>query len=157
MVLSALSSAARRSAAPLLRQQQKRQFALGGSHGPPPEWEGVDKVVRGYFPEDYQCMYSLSADAPLFCCLRLTFHLLLVAIAILGAYTGGIVLYKIKSAISGKKAEPEPAKPVETAPVAPASGIPGIESPAFEKFVETDAFAKLLENEEQLKTLLESA
>ena len=36
------------------RQTQKRGLALGGSHGPPPEWEGVDKVVRGYFPEDYQ-------------------------------------------------------------------------------------------------------
>lgn len=33
---------------------QRRGFALGGHHGPPPEWEGVDKVVRGYFPEDYQ-------------------------------------------------------------------------------------------------------
>ena len=33
---------------------QKRNFALGGSHGPPPEWEGIDKVVRGYFPKDYQ-------------------------------------------------------------------------------------------------------
>lgn len=34
--------------------QQRRRFALGGSSGPPPEWEGVDKVVRGHFPQDYQ-------------------------------------------------------------------------------------------------------
>jgi hypothetical protein len=33
---------------------QRRGMALGGHHGPPPEWTGVDKVVRGYFPEDYQ-------------------------------------------------------------------------------------------------------
>ena len=38
----------------LLRKTQKRGMALGGHHGPPPEWTGVDKVVRGYFPEDYQ-------------------------------------------------------------------------------------------------------
>ena len=81
-----------------------------------------------------------------------------MAIAILGAYTGGIILYKIKSAISGggkKAVAPEPTKPVEAAPTT--TGVPGIETPAFEKFVETEAFAKLLENEEQLKTLVESA
>ena len=31
---------------------QRRQ--MGGSHAPAPEWTGIDKVVRGYFPEDYQ-------------------------------------------------------------------------------------------------------
>jgi hypothetical protein len=34
--------------------QQKRGMALGGAKGPPVEWEGIDKVVRSYFPEDYQ-------------------------------------------------------------------------------------------------------
>ena len=29
---------------------QKRQM---GAHAQP-EWTGIDKVVRGYFPEDYQ-------------------------------------------------------------------------------------------------------
>lgn len=52
---SALSAAARRRALPLLaRTQQRRGLALGGSSGPPPEWEGIDKVVRNYFPQDYQ-------------------------------------------------------------------------------------------------------
>ena len=36
---------------------QTRGMALGGHHGPPPEWTGVDKVVRGYFPHDYQRTY----------------------------------------------------------------------------------------------------
>lgn len=38
--------------------QQKRGMALGGHHGPAPEWTGVDKVVRRYFPEDYQRTYQ---------------------------------------------------------------------------------------------------
>ena len=36
------------------QQQQRRTMSLGGHHGPPPEWTGVDKVVRKYLPEDYQ-------------------------------------------------------------------------------------------------------
>jgi hypothetical protein len=40
-----------------LALQQKRTMALGGHHGPPPDWQGVDKVVRGYFPHDYQCTF----------------------------------------------------------------------------------------------------
>ena len=32
---------------------QKRQM---GGHAQP-QWEGIDKVVRGVFPEDYQCKY----------------------------------------------------------------------------------------------------
>jgi hypothetical protein len=39
--------------------QQKRNMALGGHHGPPPEWTGIDKVVRGYFPEDYQRTFEI--------------------------------------------------------------------------------------------------
>ena len=57
---SALRTAARRHAMPLFtaqRQQQRRNLSLGGHHGPPPVWTGVDKVVRGYFPEDYQRTY----------------------------------------------------------------------------------------------------
>ena len=55
---SALSSVARRRVVvPLIQRTQKRGMALGGHHGPPPEWTGVDKVVRGYFPEDYQRTY----------------------------------------------------------------------------------------------------
>jgi hypothetical protein len=108
-------------------------MALGGSHGPPPEWTGIDKIVRGYFPEDYQ-----------------------LSLAILSAYTGGFILYKIKSAMTSKPDPVVEEKP-KTVAETPSTGVPGIESPAFEKFVETDAFQQLLENEEQLKTLLESA
>jgi hypothetical protein len=54
---TALRVAARRTVPLVTRttqQPQRRSFALGGHHGPPPEWEGIDKVVRGYFPKDYQ-------------------------------------------------------------------------------------------------------
>ena len=27
---------------------------MAGSHGAKPEWTGIDKTVRSYFPEDYQ-------------------------------------------------------------------------------------------------------
>jgi hypothetical protein len=48
------------------------------------------------------------------------------------------------------------AKPAATTEVV-TTGVPSIESAAFEKFVETAAFEKLLENEEQLTKLVESA
>ena len=60
-----------RRAVPLIarsttQQPQRRGFSLGGHHGPPPKWEGIDKVVRGYFPEDYQrtCRPFCSAVIP---------------------------------------------------------------------------------------------
>jgi hypothetical protein len=78
-----------------------------------------------------------------------------VSIAILSGYFGIYVLVKIVGAFSKKK-------PVEVkAPVAivetESSGVPSVESTAFENFVETMAFEKLLENESQLSKLLESA
>jgi len=75
--------------------------------------------------------------------------------AILGGYFGLVVLYKIKSAMSGGKVEEE--KPVAKTVAAPTTGVPALDSPAFEKFVETDAFTKLLEDEAQLTKLVESA
>jgi hypothetical protein len=36
------------------QQVQKRNMSLGGHHGPPPDWQGIDKKVRAIFPEDYQ-------------------------------------------------------------------------------------------------------
>lgn len=36
----------------VVQQQTKRGMA--GGHGPKPEWTGLDKTVRSYFPEDYQ-------------------------------------------------------------------------------------------------------
>ena len=61
------------------------------------------------------------------------------------------------SAFSKKK--PVEEKVTITVPVdaAESSGVPSIESSAFEKFVETASFEKLLENESQLAKLVESA
>lgn len=78
-----------------------------------------------------------------------------VAIAILSFYGGIAVLYKIKSALT-RKPVVEEAKPV-TPTVVVSTGIPSIESEAFEKFVETSAFEKLLENQDALTKLVESA
>jgi len=35
----------------------QRQMGGGGGHAAK-EWTGIDKVVRGYFPEDYQSTYG---------------------------------------------------------------------------------------------------
>lgn len=43
--------AARRQATVAASQQTKRRM---GSSAPAPEWTGIDKVVRGYFPKDEQ-------------------------------------------------------------------------------------------------------
>ena len=61
------------------------------------------------------------------------------------------MLYKIKSAISGKKVEEEPA-PVTTVASVSTGEIPSVDSPEFEKYLEN-----LLESEEQLKALIEKA
>jgi hypothetical protein len=81
------------------------------------------------------------------------FALFTVAIAILSFYGGVTVLYKISSAMSSK---PVVEEKVVAKVEAPTTGIPGIESAAFEKWVETDAFTQLLENEVQLTALVES-
>lgn len=62
------------------------------------------------------------------------------------------MIYKIKSAFTKKPVEaaPEPVK-AEATTVA-AGEIPDADSPEFEKFLET-----ILENEEQLKALIEKA
>ena len=73
--------------------------------------------------------------------------------AILGGYFSIYVLFKIKSAVSGKPKEEE--KSVTTVTIT--TGIPALDSPDFENFVETDAFEKLLEDEAQLIKLIESA
>lgn len=52
MVVHVIQSTARRGATAVARNQQCRQ--MGGGHAPAPEWTGIDKVVRGYFPEDHQ-------------------------------------------------------------------------------------------------------
>lgn len=104
--------------------------------------------VRACFKVPNSKTFHLTRVAPPhLCCTK-------VAAAILGGYTGLFVFYKLVSAVSGgKKKAPEPIKVVEVP--SSTTGIPDIESPAFEKFVESDAFMKLLENEEQLKGLIE--
>lgn len=154
-MFSALRSASRHARR---LPQQRRGFALGGSHGPPPEWEGVDKVVRGYFPEDYQCTSCVVESTSSFIVTVFFSRFLLfvaVAIAILSGYGGIYVLYKISSAFSKKKPVVEPAKPVAAA--APTTGIPALDSPAFDSFLETPAFEQLLESEDQLAKVVESA
>jgi hypothetical protein len=72
-----------------------------------------------------------------------------VALAIMGGYGGLFFLYKIKSAISGGKVE-EVVKAVSSSPVVATTGIPSVDTPEFDKYLETDAFYKMLESEEQL-------
>ena len=57
MMIPLAASAARRRAAMMAQQQQRRN--MGGGHAPAPEWEGIDKVVRGVFPQDYQRKLSV--------------------------------------------------------------------------------------------------
>ena len=54
--------AARRTA----QQQAKRR--MGGGAAAAPEWTGIDKVVRGYFPKDEDSEFynfSCFADVPM--------------------------------------------------------------------------------------------
>eukprot|EP00546_Thalassionema_frauenfeldii_P012174 CAMPEP_0178919702 /NCGR_PEP_ID=MMETSP0786-20121207/14590_1 /TAXON_ID=186022 /ORGANISM="Thalassionema frauenfeldii, Strain CCMP 1798" /LENGTH=126 /DNA_ID=CAMNT_0020593675 /DNA_START=290 /DNA_END=670 /DNA_ORIENTATION=+ len=97
---------------------------MGG--GPKPEWQGFDKKVRAVFPEDWQ-----------------------LAGAILSGY---ISLYFVsKLAFGGKKKE-EPVKAVAASSdvAATTGGVPGVNTPEFEKYVESGAFEKMMNNEEQL-------
>lgn len=56
LTFTALRNVVRRSRviSAAVTNTQKRNMALGGHHGPPPEWTGIDKIVRSYLPEDYQ-------------------------------------------------------------------------------------------------------
>jgi hypothetical protein len=71
----------------------------------------------------------------------------------MGGYFGLFCLVKIKGAMSGKKVE-APAPVASTALVA-TTGIPAVDTPEFDKYLETDAFYKMLENEEQLGKVVE--
>jgi hypothetical protein len=149
MMIPLAASVARRRFANVAIQQQRRTMA--GGHAPAPKWEGIDKVVRGYFPQDYQresqivSLVSKIPDSlshpPLFS--------LTVSMAILGGYTGLFVLIKIGGAISGTKEEPAPVV-ASSSPVVATTGIPAIDTPEFDKYLETDAFYKMLDSDEQL-------
>mmetsp|Transcript_8545 Transcript_8545/g.12411 ORF Transcript_8545/g.12411 Transcript_8545/m.12411 type:complete len:139 (+) Transcript_8545:58-474(+) len=119
------SAAARRvSAAAVSKSKSKRSF---GAHAAP-EWTGIDKIVRSYFPEDHQ-----------------------LAGAVLAGYgfliTGAVLRGKMKG-----KPEEEPVA-ASTAAAATSSGDipPSVESADFEAFLNNDAaFGKFLESEESM-------
>lgn len=71
--------------------------------------------------------------------------------AVIGFYFSLYVVYKI-STIGKKKVEKPAIAPIPAATV-PSGQIPDVESPEFEKFLSSEAFIKLLDNEEQLKSL----
>jgi hypothetical protein len=79
-------------------------------------------------------------------------------LAILGGYGGLVVLYKVKSAISSKPAiKAAPAASGNTpAEASSEDSVPPVDSPAFDKYVESDAFYKMLEDEVKLTKLVES-
>ena len=58
MVLPAVGVAARRRVAVAALQQRRN---MGG--GPKPEWTGIDKTVRTYFPEDWQRAFCFLPNA----------------------------------------------------------------------------------------------
>jgi asparagine N-glycosylation enzyme membrane subunit Stt3 len=78
-----------------------------------------------------------------------------VAIAILSAYAGGVVLYKIGSAFKSKPPVVEAPVPIKAAPTT--TGVPGFEDPGFDAYLESDAFAEMLDSEEQLQAVIDRA
>jgi hypothetical protein len=74
--------------------------------------------------------------------------------AILGGYTGLFVLIKIGGAMGGKAEEPAPVV-ASSAPIVATTGIPAVDTPEFDKYLETDAFYKMLDNDEQLAKVVE--
>lgn len=87
------------------KHMQKR--SMGSA---PPPTDGIDGVVRSYFPGDHQ-----------------------LSMAILGGYFGLYLLSKIVGAVSGGGKKPEP-----VAKAAPASSgdIPSIEDPNFGTWID---------------------
>ena len=61
------------------------------------------------------------------------------------------MLIKMKMAMSGSKEEE---KPVVSSGADTGAGIPAIGTPEFDKFLDTEAFVKLLDSEEQLTKAL---
>ena len=62
---AALRMTSRRAVARVaIQNQQRRNLALGGASGPPPEWTGVDKIVRSYVPHDWQRKFVVSLKIP---------------------------------------------------------------------------------------------
>jgi hypothetical protein len=70
MMIPAVASAARRRFAGVARQQIQQKRSMGG-HAPAPEWEGIDKVVRGYFPHDHQREFFVSCVVVEVLCIKI--------------------------------------------------------------------------------------
>jgi len=118
MVFSGATATARRRIAVMVKQSTQRRTMGGGTA---PEWEGIDKVVRGYFPGDHQ-----------------------LAMAIIGGYFSLFALFKVKSAIS-KKAPTEVIASTP-APSSDGSAMPSLDSPGFGDWLGSEAFNKMLES-----------
>jgi hypothetical protein len=117
MVFSAAANAARRQIAvmaahqkPSAHQTQRRAMASG----PAPEWQGIDKVVRGVFPHDHQRTFFSRFHIPYTFGAHFSNSMSFispfppVAMAIMGGYSALFVLYKITSAISKPKQQIAP-------------------------------------------------
>lgn len=57
---------------------------------------------------------------------------------------------KAVSAMSGGGKVQEAAPVISSAPVVATTGIPAVDTPEFDKYLETDAFYKMLDSDEQL-------
>ena len=70
MVFSVAAATARRRIAVMATRQATTQGQKRSMGSPPPEWEGIDKVVRGVFPGDHQrtsfVVTNRSAQLPVF-------------------------------------------------------------------------------------------
>ena len=63
-------------------------------------------------------------------------------------------MYSISSALSKKTVEEK--KPVIQVEETESAGVPSVDSPAFDTFIESGALDKLLENDDQLLKVTES-
>ena len=80
----------------------------------------------------------------------------IVAGAILTGYAGVISVATLRSKMKSKAPEAA-AAPAAAASTAPSSDIlPSVESPDFEKFLESDAFGKFVESEDSLMKWVDS-
>lgn len=78
-----------------------------------------------------------------------------VSMAILSGYAGLFVLFKIKGALTGSAPVEEAAPAASSSPVIASTGIPPVDTPEFDKYLETDAFYNMLDNDEQLAKVVE--
>eukprot|EP00549_Striatella_unipunctata_P003064 CAMPEP_0118673994 /NCGR_PEP_ID=MMETSP0800-20121206/642_1 /TAXON_ID=210618 ORGANISM="Striatella unipunctata, Strain CCMP2910" /NCGR_SAMPLE_ID=MMETSP0800 /ASSEMBLY_ACC=CAM_ASM_000638 /LENGTH=100 /DNA_ID=CAMNT_0006569141 /DNA_START=91 /DNA_END=393 /DNA_ORIENTATION=- len=98
---------------------------MAGGHAPAPEWTGIDKVVRGYFPQDYQ-----------------------LAMAVLGGYFTLITISMIPGKKKPVKEEAKPAAPAAT------TGSSEILSVDMAEIFEGEVFEKIMSDDETFNKFL---